>query len=267
MKNKKKNIIIFIFILFCSITIVGSFYYNIAFPKQDFDVVIFTLFAGVENTSPDVVNGIISYCAPQVIVLLVILLLTNIKKGKDSIYIDIKFRKKNYTFKLFPIGFTSKHRIIYSIILFIISICIFVKCFYVDEFIQNRFQSTKIFEEYYVDARNIKIEFPSKKRNLILILGESFENTVFSKKNGGACDYSLMPELETLALKNTSFSNTETIGGAVQVYGTTYSAAGNVAITSATPLKAQDFLLDANDYTGNGNYLSGVYSLRRSSKR
>ena len=130
MKNKIKNIIFFVLILLCSITIVGSRYYYTQFPKQDFDVVLFTMFAGVENTSPDVVNGIISYCAPQVIFLLVLLLIPIIKKVKNSICLDIKFRKKAFTIQLFPIKLTSNHRIIYTTILLIISAVVFVKYFF-----------------------------------------------------------------------------------------------------------------------------------------
>ena len=135
-------------------------------------------------------------------------------------------------------------------------------CFNIPEYIKSKTESSKIYEQYYVDGRNVKIDFPKEKRNLILIIGESFENTVLSKENEGGWDYSLMPELEKLALKNTSFSNTEKLGGAFQVYGTTFSAGGNVAITSGVPLKAYN-LLNNNSYQGNGNYLPGVYSLRR----
>ena len=261
MKNKIKNVIIFILILLMAIIIVGSIYYNKTYPKQDFDVVMFTLTAGVENTSPDVINGILSSCAIPVLITIIIITLPIIKKTNSNLHVDIKIRKKMFSFQLYPIKYTSKHRIIYLTFIFIVSIIVFVKCFYVDEFIKNKFQDTKLFEEYYIDPRNVNITFPNKKRNLILILGESFETTVLSKENGGAWDYSLMPELEELAITNTSFSNNETLGGAAQVYGTTYSAAGNVAITSGIPLKAQELLLHTNSYNGNGNYLSGAYSI------
>lgn len=241
--------------------VVGSIYYNKNYPKQDFDVILFTLTAGVEKTSPEVVNGIIKVCIIPVLLLLLLLILPTIKTVSKNCILKINCKKKNKTIQLFPIKVISKHRAIYVSAIFIISIIIFIKCFSVDGYIKNRFQKTKVFEEYYVDAESISIKFPDKKRNLILIIGESFENTVLSTENGGAWKYSIMPELEKLTLENTNFSNTEKLGGALQTYGASYSAAGNVSITSGIPLKAEDFLLDANNYTGNGNYLSGVYSL------
>lgn len=262
MKNKLKNIAIFLILLLLSITIVGSIYYNKHYPKQDFDAILFYITAGVEKTSPDVVNSVILACAPPVIAVLALLILPTIKKVPKKFNLKLNFKKKNRTIQLFPIKLTSNHPVLYILVIFIIASCIFIKCFYVDEYIKHRFQNTKIFEDYYVDASSVDLKFPDKKRNLILIIGESFENTVFSTENGGAWDYSIMPELEKLALENTSFSNTESLGGPITCYGTTYSAAGNVAITSGIPLKSEDFFENANIYNGNGKYLNGVYSLR-----
>lgn len=261
MKNKIKTTISFALILLISIVIVGSIYYYTSYPKQDFDVILYTFSNGIENTSPSVVKNVIFSCILPLILVLIALTLPIVKKTKSNIYLNIYFWKKQKTIQLFPIKITSKHRITYIVLLIIISFFIFIKSFNIDEYIKNKMQNTKIFETYYVDARNISIKFPKQKRNLILILGESFENTVFSKENGGAWNYSIMPELEKLSIENTNFSNSNKIGGPLQIYGTTYSAAGNVAITSGIPLKVQEFFTNENSYTGNGKYLDGVYSL------
>ena len=260
MKKKLKNVVIFLILLLSAVTIVGSIYYSKEYPKQDFDVILFLLSAGAEKTSPDVINNIIKVCILPLICLLAVLLLPTVQSLKNNKCIKIGKNKK--AIQLYPIKITANHRAIYIITILIISLLVFIKCFGIDEYLKNRFQYSNIFEKYYVDARDVSIEFPSKKRNLILILGESFENTVFNKENGGAWDYSVMPELENLALNNTNFSNTTKLGGSLQVYGTSYSAAGNVAITSGIPLKAEDIFTDANMYTGTGEYLGGVYSLR-----
>ena len=261
MKNKLKNVAIFLILFICSIIIIGSIYYIKEYPKQDFEVILFTFTTGVEKTAPTVVNDIIFSCAPPVILLLLILLIPTIKTTKRDKKISIKVFKKNI--QLFPIKPISKHRFIYVTVIFIVSLLIFANCFGIYEYIKNKSQDTKIFEEYYVNAKDVNIEFPSKKRNLILILGESFENSVFSLENGGAWDYSIMPELEQLALDNTNFSNSETLGGALETYGANYSAAGNVATTSGVPLKSEELFSDANNYTGTGKYLPGLYALRR----
>ena len=260
MKKKLKNVVIFLILLLSAITIVGSIYYSKEYPKQDFDVILFLLSAGAEKTSPDVINNVIKVCILPVIGLLMLLLLPTVQNLKNNKCLKIGKNKRN--FQLYPIKIIANHRVIYIIIILIISLLVFIKCFRVDEYLKNRLQYSTIFEKYYVDGRKIDIKFPAKKRNLILILGESFENTVFSKDNGGAWDYSIMPELENLALENTNFSNTTKLGGPLQTYGSSYSAAGNIAITSGIPLKADDIFADANKYTGTGDYLGGVYSLR-----
>ena len=263
MKNKIKNVIMFTILMICSIIIVGSIYYYKSYPKQDFDAILYIIFGSIENTSPDVVNNILSVCIPYVIGLQLILTLLLIRKTKSTLHIQFCFRRKNITFQIYPIKLIFNHRVIYISFITIISIITFIKCFRVDEYIINKTQDTKIFEEYYIDSKNVSISFPDKKRNLILILGESFENTILSKENGGAWEYSLMPELEVLAQENTSFSNTDTLGGSLQVYGTTYSAAGNVSITSGTPL----IVPNPNSEISNNNYLGGLYTLRRCIKR
>ena len=55
MKNRTKNLIMFLILLLLSIIIVGSIYYNVNYPKQDFDVILFTITNGIEKTSPALV--------------------------------------------------------------------------------------------------------------------------------------------------------------------------------------------------------------------
>lgn len=262
MKNKIKIVFTLIALLLCSIIIIGSIYYYNEYPNQEFDAILFMLSTGIEHSSPDVVRSIVLLCITPVLLLFVLLSLPVIKKTNSSLILEIKTKKTTFAWQLFPIKITSSHRIIYTILIFILSLTVLIKCCRIDEYIENRFQETKLFEEYYVDAKNAHLEFPAKKRNLIIIIGESFENTVFSTENGGAWEYSIMPELEKLALNNTSFSNTEKLGGSFETYGTAFSAAGNVAITSGIPLKTTLNINLDNVYTGNGNYLSGVYSIR-----
>ena len=112
MKNKIKNTVYFVILLLISIIIIGSIYYYTTYPKQDFDVVMFTMTAGVENTSPDVVKGIISSCIIPLIAILMCLSLPLIRKTKSNLYINLKIRKKAFTFQIFPIKFFAKHRVI-----------------------------------------------------------------------------------------------------------------------------------------------------------
>ena len=263
MKNKIKSIFLLVLTFFVAFVIVGSIYYYKTYPKQDFDVILFTFTAGVENTSSNVVSGIVKSCIGYLLLLWIILLIPTVKHVKNGIYLKIT-RKKHPNDKyiqVYPIKLVANHSILYSIFIVILAGTVLVRSFGIDVYIKNQMQNSTIFEEYYVDARNVKVEFPETKRNLILILGESFENSVFSNENGGGWGYSLMPELETLALENTNFSNSTKLGGALPIYGTSYSAAGNIAITAGIPLKVSEFSKDANKSVGSAGYMVGSYSL------
>ena len=140
----------------------------------------------------------------------------------------------------------------------IISPLLSYKLINLDEYVKNQKSSSKIFEEYYVNPKEVNIEFPDKKRNLIYIFVESLESTNTSKENGGIEEVSYIPNLEQLALYNTNFSNTDKIGGALQLNGSGWTAGAMVSQTSGVPLKVS---IDANSYSNYGEFLPGVYSL------
>ena len=199
---------------------------------------------------PDVIKDIAKICILPIIFLTILLLLPtfNFEKNKFNII--------------------KKHKKLYIIAIFILSFIYTLFAFKIPLYLKNKSQETKIFDEYYIDGKNVNITFPSKKRNLVLIVMESMENSVLSKENGGAWDYSLTPELESLALENINFSNIDKLGGSFNTYGASFTAGGLVALTSGTPLVTPSLSAgNINSYNGTGNYLSGAYSLRRNSKK
>lgn len=257
MKKKIKNSLLVIVLILEAIIIVGSIYYKKSYTKQDFDLILYYLFNGANHSSPDVVVSVIKACILPVLALFTVMIVPIIENVKHKLIIKVGRKEHKKNVQLYPI----KYKVIYVLVILIVAISIFIKCFGVNEYIKYRRQDTKVYEDYYVDARKVKIKFPEEKRNLIMIVVESMENTVLSKENGGSWDYSITPELEKLAIENTNFSNNNLIGGAYQTYGSDYSAAGNVAITAGIPLKTVDFLNNENNYSGNGQYLSGAYTL------
>ena len=48
----------------------------------------------------------------------------------------------------------------------------------IDQFLKRTFDHSTFIEEHYVDGRDISIQFPENKRNLILIYLESMENVI-----------------------------------------------------------------------------------------
>ncbi len=258
MKKAIKIFLIILLLLICSIMIVGSFYYVTNYPKQEFDEILFYMLNGAEYTSPSVINNVIKFCIVPIIILTCLFFIPLIESVKNKLVLNIKCKEKKHVVQLFPI----KHKALYLTVIFIFSFLFTIFSFKIPIYIKNKIQKTYIYDDYLIDAKTINLVFPEEKQNLILIVVESMENTVLSRENRGAWDYSLTPELESLALENINFSNTDKIGGPFTTYGTTFTSGGLVAQTAGIPLVTPSLLSgDINIYEGNGNYLSGAYTL------
>ena len=83
------------------------------------------------------------------------------------------------------------------------------------------------------------------------------EASLFSKENGGAFDNSIIPELEEIALNNTSFSNTNLLGGAYTLTSTSFTISSLVASTTGTPVNIKLF----DGYTKDKPFMRNVKSL------
>ena len=257
MKKKIKELLVFILILIAAIMIAGSVYYKTNYPTQDFEQVVFYIFSGIQHTSPSVVNSVLSSCVLPVVLVTLILWLPTTNFTKTKNYIILKIRKKEIKLLIYPIQFILKYKKIYILIISLIAITMCIFGFNIDTYIKNRIQKTYIYEEHYVAQEDVKLTIPEEKRNLIIIIAESMENSVASKENGGAWDYSVIPELEKLALENTNFSNTELIGGGLQTVGTTYTAGGMVGITSGNVLKIANPTMNSKEI----RFVEGAYAL------
>lgn len=114
-------------------------------------------------------------------------------------------------------------------------------------------------EKNYVDIRQTNPRFPSKKRNLIHIYLESVENSYFDKTMGGFMKQNLMPELAEIAKEGTVFShNQKELGGPYQTYGSSWSVASMINMSSGIPLKVAT---GSNDYGKSGHFLPGIYNI------
>ena len=152
---------------------------------------------------------------------------------------------------------TNKRKLIFSIIMLVVSLLCLVRAVHLDDYIINKSKKTDIYEKYYVNTNDVKINIPDKKRNLIIIYLESMESSLFSKENGGAFDKSIIPELEELALNNTSFSNTDKLGGSYTLTLTSFTASSLVASTTGTPINIKLF----NGYSDKKPFMKNVKSL------
>ncbi|WP_177159541.1 LTA synthase family protein [Granulicatella balaenopterae] len=105
---------------------------------------------------------------------------------------------------------------------------------------------SEFIEEHYVSPKELDLQFPTKKRNLIHIYLESVETSYLSKELGGYMDENLMPELTELAKEGVNFSHSDKMGGPHQTYGSSWSMASMVNMTSGLPLKFSMQLNQAN---------------------
>lgn len=115
-----------------------------------------------------------------------------------------------------------------------------------------------IYENEYVEPSASIIHFPSQKRNLILIYVESLEASYASVEEGGGMQQNLIPNLTGLAQTNTSFSDSEMFGGAIQTQGIGWTMAALLSSTSGVTFNLP---VDENDMQTYSRFLPGLTTL------
>ncbi|MCI8834901.1 MAG: sulfatase-like hydrolase/transferase [Ruminococcus sp.] len=114
-------------------------------------------------------------------------------------------------------------------------------------------------DENYVDPREVEIQFPEKKRNLIYIILESMETTYTDKEDGGAFERGCIPELTEIAQENEDFSGPQTqLNGGYSMPHTIWTIAGIFAQTAGLPL---DIPIERNDMYTQDTFFPGVVTL------
>lgn len=168
-----------------------------------------------------------------------------------------------YVLKKISLGKLSK-RITSMILLCVMILVISLQCIQIEatygviKYLTREASPTEFFERYYVDGEQLVYDAPEVKRNLIYIISESLETTYLSVEVGGYEGESLMPYLEAICREETVFSNGTGMQGARSIHGTEWTAAGIMAQTSGTPLKAA---VGQNTYGVDGIFAPGVYSI------
>lgn len=117
----------------------------------------------------------------------------------------------------------------------------------------------KFIEENFADPREVKMQFPEKKRNLIHIYLESMENSYLSVAQGGYLGEDLLKPLTNLAKEGISFSHRDKgFGGPVATTGCTWSVASMVNMNTGLPMKVP---VDGNSYGTPDNFLPGAVTI------
>lgn len=89
----------------------------------------------------------------------------------------------------------------------------------------------------YVDPRDVSIEFPEQKRNLIYVYMESMEMSFSDSENGGAFEDNYIPNLTNLAQEYDDFSGgSDALDGGASLPGTNWTAGAIFGQTCSLPL-------------------------------
>ncbi len=126
-------------------------------------------------------------------------------------------------------------------------------------YLVSQFEKSSFIDDNYVDPKDVKIEFPEKKKNLIYIYLESTEITFADEKSGGAFKDNVIPELTRLAEENEDFSGEESrLNGGYAMPGATWTMGALFAQTSGLPLKIS---IDKNAMDSQSSFFPGIITL------
>lgn len=230
-------------------------WYVTTYGKTGFDSIIYTLFSNLGGTQSElIVRYMDEALLPAVMISIAVgaLLLFN---SRRVLYATVFGKWKIRIYPLKP--WLSR------------CVCLAVSCVLLTDaavksefadYVHQMMNPSTLFEEMYQDPQKTTIRFPEQKRNLIYIFLESMETSFFSKAEGGALEYNVIPELYQLAQENISFSDQEQIGGIYNTNGATWTMGAMVAHSAGIPLKVPAGI-DANEFAQNGNFLPGVTAL------
>lgn len=253
MKKKVISIVIIVCLLIAfALSISIDWLYN-CFCELKLEEIIFQLKVPIEGADTTLVYEYLNTCLWKIIlstvILSIVLIYPNAKDIKIKKKINIKTSNKKKTAVITTVM---------SIFILLISVNKVVKATDIKEYISNQINNSKFIEEEYVNPKTAQLEFPEKKKNLIYIYLESMESTYYSIEDGGKSEQDLIPEISQLAKENISFSNTEKLGGAYTLYGTTWTVGAMTAQSAGIPLKIG---IEQNSLDQYSKFLEGAYTI------
>ncbi len=256
MSKKVSKILGFLVLLISFFFFSASLWLKNTFGDVTVEEIIFNMKVPLVGTDTTFVYSFIREVLIVTIVLAIIAYFLILKNYKNGVEIELSFKKFKFKGMIFPLN--KLFRIMVIIIIFALSILYTFVKLNIGEYIKNQLSKSTLIEDYYVDPREANITFSDDKKNLIYIYVESMEASYTSVENGGTQQEDLIESLTELAYENTSFSNTDKLGGALWVSGTTWTVGALVAQTSGLPLKIG---INGNTYGNYNTFLPGAYTL------
>ncbi len=210
-------VVYFISFLLIDVCHWSSSYFHVGL---DMETIIFTLINPLAGSNTDTVSDALKFCLPRAVifVLLSALVVVVLAKMKDNTFLQIEHKNK---IKQYSIKTIFRRVVCFGCIIMMLFSALFLNNKYgLFRFIKNQFQTTQIYETYYVDPAAANISFDTKdgeKKNVIYIYLESME-TVYANESVQGKNY--IKNLTNLANENVSFSNTSGFGGFKNTAGT-----------------------------------------------
>ena len=227
------------------------------------DEILFHLTVPIEGTESGILKSFYTKALyPSIwmaipIIILLFFIFDYFRRYKAT-YIDFTVFKKKFSIKI--------HTIVLALLLFSGSIYLMWtnidKCLTklkIYDYIESQKVDNPFIKDNYVETSEVELTFPKKKRNLIYIYLESFESSYFSTYYGGDEYYNLLDGMTDLTVENINFSNTEKIGGALQVAGVGWTSGALVGQTSGLPVKINSEKV--NEVTDHSSYMKGATTL------
>lgn len=135
----------------------------------------------------------------------------------------------------------NKNVIYFFFALFPISIFFFWTKFKINEYFpilkeyKEPAEFSQFWQDNFIEPKISEIEFPQKKRNLIFIIMESMESSFADVQNSGLFEENCIPNLTRLANENVNFSQSQKIGGGLDVRNTSWTVAALTAKLGGIP--------------------------------
>ncbi len=217
------------------------------------DQLIINLITPKEGTSDEIMSTLFSGPILQTIAITLIFSLF----AFSTIEVFIKIKDKN--FKLLSLFARKIICILLALAIFIAGCAFGIKEFYLVNVLKMYFVQSDFIETNFVDPKEVKLQFPETKRNLIHIYLESMENSYATTDMGGYMDENLIEPLTNLAKEGYSFSHLKKgLGGPVSTTGCVWSVASMVNMNAGIPMKVPT---GGNEYGAVDNFMPGAITI------
>ncbi len=252
MKQKKYKTIHICILVIIAVIFSAINFLRLNFSIVNFSEILYSLKYGNEGADNSIFLSAILSCLPLITIIFLFLY---------TLFYDITFGKKKLKIKnkqIYPIKYISNHKKVFTCILFILSITMILYQIGFLDYITNDTKNSSFIEEHYIEPKSTEINF-KEKRNLVFIVVESLETTMFTKEQDGSWDYELIPELYKLLNDEDSvvFYNNKKLEQINMIEGSSWTTASLVSNLSGTPLKV-DLTHNIHDKK---NFMNNLYTI------